>query len=214
MSPTERLLVATRNVDKLREIRQILADAASLEIVGLDDAGISYTPEEEDLECFDSFEDNARAKARYFARRSGLPTLADDSGLCVDALAGAPGVRSRRFASGADGDQDRANNELLLQRLEGVEEDERTARYVCALALVPPRGREHVVTGECHGLILSAARGIGGFGYDPLFFIPEEGLTFGELPPSRKNRISHRARALHALRPKLAGPVDAASSER
>ena len=209
MMRLQRLVVATRNADKLREIKEILADALFVEIVGLDDIGIHYTPEEDDLECFDTFEDNARAKARFFARRCGLPTLADDSGLCVDALGGAPGVRSRRFASATDSAQDRENNELLLSRLHGVTETERTARYVCAIALVSSSGEEQVVSGACEGRILSEPRGSGGFGYDPLFFIPEEDMTFGELPPRRKNSISHRARALHTLRRQLAGPVDA-----
>lgn len=212
MMRLQRLVVATRNVDKLREIREILADAPYLEVIGLDDAGIRYTPEEDELECFETFEENARAKARFFAARCGLLTLADDSGLCVDALAGAPGVRSRRFAPATGGDQDQANNLLLLRRLHGVAEGERTARYICALALVSPEGEEHVFFGACDGLILLQPRGTGGFGYDPLFFVPEERMTFGELPPARKNRVSHRARALRALRRHLGHPVDADSS--
>jgi XTP/dITP diphosphohydrolase len=202
------LLVATRNPGKVREIRGILAAYPELEIEGLE--GIEETAEEDALEIFDTFEENALAKARYFARLTGRLTLADDSGICVDALGGAPGVRSRRFAPGPDlrgAAQDEANNTYLLQQLAGMAEPGRTARYVCAAALAGVV--EAVFLGECTGVVLEEPRGAGGFGYDPLFYIPAEGCTFGELPPDRKNEISHRGRAVRlvadSLRARLQG---------
>ncbi len=189
-----RLLVATRNPGKVREIREILADYPQLEIVGLD---VPETADEDALEVFGTFEENALAKARYFARVTGQLTLADDSGICVDALGGAPGVRSRRFAPGPDlrgAEQDQANNAHLLQRLAGLPASARTAQYVCAAALAG--GSEAVFLGRCEGVVLEEPRGTGGFGYDPLFYIPTEGCTFGELEPARKNEISHRGRAV------------------
>ncbi len=201
-----RLVIATRSPDKLREIRQILADLPDWEILGLRDLEIQEEPAEADLEQFDTFEANALAKARYFAARAGMPVLADDSGLCVDALGGAPGVRSKRFSSRTDlagRDLDRANNEHLLRLLAGVELPARTARYVCAAAFVAPDGREEVFLGTCDGIILLEPQGSGGFGYDPLFYLPAEEATFGELDPDRKNAISHRARAIRAARDTL-----------
>jgi XTP/dITP diphosphohydrolase len=202
------LLVATRNPGKVREIRGILAAYPELEIEGLE--GIEETAEEDALEIFDTFEENALAKARYFARLTGRLTLADDSGICVDALGGAPGVRSRRFAPGPDlrgAAQDEANNTYLLQQLAGMAESGRTARYVCAAALAGVV--EAVFLGECTGVVLEEPRGAGGFGYDPLFYIPAEGCTFGQLPPDRKNEISHRGRAVRlvadSLRTRLQG---------
>ena len=192
-----RLLVATRNPGKVREIREILADYPELDIVGLDTLAIPETAEEDALEVFDTFEENALAKARYFARLTGERTLADDSGICVDALGGAPGVRSRRFAPGPDlrgAAQDGANNTYLLQQLAGMPESGRGAQYVCAAALAGPG--EAVFLGTCEGVVLEEPRGAGGFGYDPLFYIPSERCTFGELDPARKNEISHRGRAV------------------
>jgi len=203
-----RLVVATRNAGKVREIREILAAADGWEVVGLDDLGIPESPEEDDVEAFETFEENALAKAHYFARKTGELALADDSGLCVDALGGAPGVRSRRFApvDEARGErQDGANNRHLLALLAHVPDARRTARYVCAAAAAWPDGRETVRTGACDGVILRAPRGGGGFGYDPLFHLPDEGRTFGELPPERKNRLSHRGRAVRSLLQALAG---------
>ncbi|HEY0015308.1 MAG TPA: RdgB/HAM1 family non-canonical purine NTP pyrophosphatase [Longimicrobium sp.] len=197
-----RLVVATRNPGKVREIREILADAPNWEVVGLDDLGIPESPEEDDVEAYETFEENALAKARWFAAKTGALALADDSGLCVDALDGRPGVRSRRFApvDEARGErQDEANNRHLLALLAGVPDERRTARYVCAAAAAWPDGRELVRTGTCEGVILPAPRGTGGFGYDPLFYIEDEGQTFGELPAERKNARSHRGRAVRAL---------------
>jgi len=196
-----RLLVATRSDHKLREIRQILSCFPGLEVVDLRDEGIPETSDEEGIEIFETFQENALAKARYFASRSELPVLADDSGLCVDALGGAPGVRSKRFSGRSDlrgARLDEANNALLLERMEGVSDPERTARYVCAAALVLPDGAEHVSRGECEGVILRELRGEGGFGYDPLFLLPGEGETFGQLAPERKDLLSHRGTAVRA----------------
>lgn len=209
------LLIATRSADKLREIREIFSSYPSLRIVGLQEAGVEEAPEEEGIECFETFEENSLAKARYFAARGGLPTLADDSGVCVDALDGAPGVYSKRFSGRADLgaiELDRANNALLLEKLAGVPLERRTARYVCVVALALPGGEEHTFRGTCEGVILPSERGSGGFGYDPLFFLPEEGLTFGELPPDRKNALSHRGRAIRAAADFLARGLDGGTS--
>jgi len=198
-----RLLIATRSPDKLREIRQILAELPEWEVVGLRDLEIEEEPAEADLEHFDTFEANALAKARYFAARTRMLVLADDSGLCVDALGGAPGVRSKRFSGRTDlagRDLDQTNNAHLLRLLAGVELPDRTARYVCAAALVDQQGREEVFLGSCDGVNLPEPRGSGGLGYDPLFFLPAEEATFGELDPDRKNAISHRARAVRDAR--------------
>ena len=196
-----RLLVATRNPGKVREIREILASYPRIEIAGLSDLGVPESPDEEAVEAYETFEENALAKARYYARLTGERTLADDSGICVDALGGAPGVRSRRFASPEDARglaQDEANNAHLLRLLEGRPREERTAHYVCAAAVAEPGGRAEVFTGTCDGVILEAPRGAGGFGYDPLFYLEDEGVTFGELPPERKNLVSHRGKAVRA----------------
>ncbi len=212
-----RLLAATRSADKLREIRQILAPYAALQVVDLHAAGIPESPDEDDVEAFDSFEENALAKARYFAARTPLPVLADDSGLCVDALGGAPGVRSKRFSGRTDlrgAELDRANNSLLLDRLRGVPDDDRTGRYVCAAALVLPGGAERVTIGTCEGVILTEPRGSGGFGYDPLFFLPEAGSTFGELSPGDKDRLSHRGGAVRAAGQWLARGLDDSAGNR
>ena len=202
------VVVATRSGDKLREIRQIFSSVDGIRLVDLREAGIAEAEAEADLEAFDSFEENAMAKARYFAKLTGAPVLADDSGICVDALDGEPGVRSKRF-SGRDDlsglELDRSNNALLLERLRGVPAERRSAHYLCAVAVIDPIGRrEEVVLGRADGFILDAPRGTGGFGYDPYFFVPEEDRTFAELPPERKNQISHRASATLAARAVLA----------
>lgn len=203
-----RLVVATRNAGKVREIREILAAVEGIDVVGLDALGVAESPEEDAVEAFDTFEENALAKARYFAEKTNLPALADDSGICVDALGGAPGVRSRRFASAdaARGEgQDAANNRHLLDLLADVSGDDRSARYVCAAAVAWPDGHTLVRTGTCEGVIGRAPRGGGGFGYDPLFHLPAEGMTFGELDAARKNEISHRGVAMRAVADALAG---------
>jgi XTP/dITP diphosphohydrolase len=178
-----------------------------LELVDLDQAGIPEDAAEDGLEPFDTFEENAAAKAAYFHRLSGLATVADDSGLEVDALAGQPGVRSRRFAPLPAGagreEQDHANNLHLLARLEGVGAARRTARYVCVAALVE-EGKRSLFRGTAEGAILGHPRGRGGFGYDPLFLFPELGLTFAEASPAEKHARSHRGRAFRALASHLA----------
>jgi XTP/dITP diphosphohydrolase len=198
---TRRVVLATRNAGKVREIREIAAAFPDVEIVGLEDVGIPESPDEDAIEAFETFEENALAKARHFARLTGALTLADDSGIRVDALGGAPGVHSRRFARRGDlrgPDQDRANNELLVELLRGREGVDRAAQYVCAAALAWPGGREHVAVGTCEGVVLHEPRGVGGFGYDPVFFLPGDGATFGELPPERKNVVSHRGKAVRS----------------
>ena len=193
------LLLATRSADKLREIEHILG---GLRVLHLDDAGVARSDDEESLERFETFEENARSKAEYFHEQTGLATVADDSGLEVDALDGAPGVRSKRFAPtrGLSGRELRqANNEYLLERLGDLEPERRTARYVCAAVLVGA-GPEAIVTrGEAAGRILTAPRGDSGFGYDPYFFDVELALTFAQLGLEEKNRRSHRGKAFRAL---------------
>lgn len=192
------------------EIRRILGDVPDLELLDLDAAGVAYDPAEEDLEPFDTFEENARSKAAYFFDRTQLPTVADDSGLAVDALQGAPGVRSKRFAPDPDpaleGEaRDGANNEHLLVRLEGVPVNERTGRYVCVAALSSAPGEFEYFRGEAEGLILGRPQGWGGFGYDPLFYDPELGKSFAQITPAEKNARSHRGRAFRALGEHLSG---------
>lgn len=195
-----RLLVATRSRGKQAEFRRLLAPLGA-EIVFPDDIGLDEAPEEAALERFDTFEANARAKAEYFARRGGLPALADDSGLEVDALGGEPGVQSKRFAGhdGPDHEVTAANNAELLRRLAGVPMAGRTARYRCVLALARPPAAEVVVSGVTEGLILEAPEGSGGFGYDPLFWSADLGVSFGMASAEEKGRVSHRGRAVEAL---------------
>jgi len=197
-----RLLVATRSAHKMSEIRQILADVPGLTVLDLDEAGITTDPVEDDLEVFDTFEENALAKARHFFGIAGIPTVADDSGIAVDALGGAPGVRSKRFApdTGLDGQaRDDANNRYLVERLAGVPAEGRAARYVCVAALVEGTGEPLLFRGEAPGVIVDDPRGGGGFGYDPHVFVPELGRTFAELSPAEKNARSHRGAAFRAL---------------
>jgi XTP/dITP diphosphohydrolase len=204
---TRRLLVATRSQHKLRELRELLGVDAAVELLSPDDAGIEGEPDETGL----TFETNARIKARYYASRSGLPTLADDSGLEVDALGGAPGVFTRRYAGPDATDPD--NNAKLLRELAGIPAERRGARYVCVLALAlpgdsGPRGGLRMVTrrGTCRGRIAAAPKGDGGFGYDPIFepwSEPPGGQTLGEWSASAKNAISHRSRAAARMSPVL-----------
>ena len=196
-----KLLVATRSVGKQKEVRRVLEQQGH-EVVFPDDVGIYLDPSEERLELSDSFETNAREKAQYFAKRSGLPTVADDSGLEVLSLGGAPGVRSKRWAgaSGTPAEVDAANNAELLRRLAGAAPSRRRARYRCLIALM--RGTTaipEIFSGECGGVILEAPRGSGGFGYDPLFLSDELQKTFGEATAEEKDGVSHRGRALAKL---------------
>ena len=196
-----KLLADTRSAGKQREIRRIL-EPAGFEVVFPEDVGLWETEREATIETADSFEGNARRKAEYFARLSGLPTVADDSGLEVLALGGAPGVRSRRFA-GAEGSPDAvdaANNAELLRRLRGASEPRRRARYRCVLVFLrDPSAAPEVFDGVTGGRILEAPQGAGGFGYDPLFLSDELGKSFGEASAEEKDGVSHRGRALRAL---------------
>lgn len=194
-----KLLVATRSPGKAREIRDLFS-GLPFDVTLPADQLLERLPEEADLERSASYAENAVAKARYFAARSGLPTVADDSGIEIEALAGAPGPRSARWAGQRGAGADAANNALLLEKLAGIPEDRRTARYRCVVAfLATPGGVPEIVEATCDGLILTAPRGTGGFGYDPLFFSPELAMTFGEAPPAAKHRVSHRGRAFRAL---------------
>lgn len=202
-----RLLVATRSAHKLRELRELL-DLRGTDLISLDDLGIEDDPVEDGA----TFESNAALKARFSARIGGLPTLADDSGLEVDALAGGPGVRTRRYAGENATDLD--NNAKLLNALRGLPSDRRTARYVCVLAVALPdavgrRGGLPVILarGTCRGRIATEPRGAGGFGYDPIFepaSEPPGGRTLGQWSAAEKHAISHRARAARRIAPRLA----------
>jgi XTP/dITP diphosphohydrolase len=196
-----KLLAATRSKGKQPEIRRML-EPAGLEIVFPDDVGLWESLVEETLETAETFEGNARRKAEHFARLSGLPTVAEDSGLEVFALGGAPGVRSRRWAgaSGTSEQVDAANNAELLRRLRGAPEPRRRARYRSVLVYLQHDGAvPQVFEGVCGGIILEEPRGTGGFGYDPLFLSDELGRTFGEATPAEKDAVSHRGRALRTL---------------
>ena len=190
------LLLATRNAGKLEELRELLA-GLPLELFSLNDAGIA----EEIPEVGDTFLENAVLKAEGYARLSGLNTLADDSGLTVQALGGAPGVQSARWAGPHASDRDRID--LLLQQLQGVPAHERQAEFRCTVAIAEPAHRVRTVEGVCCGVILDAPRGSHGFGYDPVFYIPQLGRTMAELTREEKNRVSHRALAIRAARPIL-----------
>lgn len=196
-----KLLVATRNTGKAREIRDLFA-SLPFGLVFPPDLLLERLPEEADLEQGTSFAEHAVAKARYFARRSGLSTLAEDSGLEVDALGGAPGVRSARWAGGPGGglDADVRNNAKLLEQLHGVPDERRAARYRCVVAyLETPLGAPQLVEATCEGRILTAPQGAGGFGYDPLFYSTDLQMSFGDAAPTAKHRVSHRGRAFRAL---------------
>lgn len=190
----ERYVIATNNAHKLREIRAILEND-SRAFLSMEEAHIHTDPEETGT----TFEENALIKARAACAASGLPAMADDSGICVDALNGAPGIHSARYCPGTD----RERTEFLLKNMEAVPDGQRQGRFVSAIACVYPDGTEFTVRGECAGVILREIRGEGGFGYDPVFFSPGDGCTFAEMPQARKNEISHRARALAAMKAAL-----------
>jgi XTP/dITP diphosphohydrolase len=204
---TVRLVLATRNAKKLEELRRILQPKVVVEVLGLDDV----PPFAEVPESGATFAENALIKAREAARQTGLLTVADDSGLAVDALNGMPGVLSARWAGraavAADGsklpDADQANLELLLDQLADTPDERLTARFVCAAALVSPDGAELVREGEMPGRLIRTQRGSNGFGYDPIFVPDGYAQTSAELPSATKDQISHRGRALQALLPEL-----------
>jgi XTP/dITP diphosphohydrolase len=188
-----RILLATRNSGKVREIREMTA-GRDIEWLSLTDSPSLPEPAENGA----TFAENARDKAIYYAGHTALPALAEDSGLEVDALAGAPGVYSARF-SGEPRD-DARNNQKLLELLSGKPAPQRTARFISAMALADATGQIHLeASGSVEGWIVEEPRGSGGFGYDPLFFVPELGRTSAELSPAEKNRISHRGVALRQI---------------
>jgi XTP/dITP diphosphohydrolase len=200
---TRRIVLATRSAGKLRELAPMLA-TYGWQAVTLDALDIDESPDEDALEVFETFEENALAKARWFADRTREIVIADDSGLSVDALGGAPGVRSKRWMGRADlegAELDAANNAHLLAPLTARAaggDISRRAHYVCAAACVWSGG-SLVTRGETHGLVLDAARGTGGFGYDPLFLSDDLGVTFAEASRDAKAGVSHRGRAMRAL---------------
>lgn len=198
---TTRVLLATNNTKKLAELRRIVVDEGlDVEVVSLGDVASYPEPAESEW----TFEGNALIKARAGAAHTGLIALADDSGICVDALNQMPGVRSARWAGPQHDDADNLN--LLLAQIDDVEDARRGARFVAAMALVTPDGQEFTTRGEMPGRIVHAPRGSGGFGYDPIFVADEAGtdLTTAELSPEAKDAISHRGKAVRAMIPVLA----------
>jgi XTP/dITP diphosphohydrolase len=202
-----RVFLASRNPKKIAEMERILAEhLPDIEVLGLDDV----EPYEEPAETEPTFEGNARLKAAAAVRATGLPSLADDSGLCVDALNGMPGVLSARWAGDGSGDgatKDRANNELLLAQLGDVPDERRTARFRCAVVFLHPTTEgvvEHAVEGEMPGRVIRDMRGSGGFGYDVLFCADGYDVTTAELPADEKDAISHRGKALRKVAPVVA----------
>jgi XTP/dITP diphosphohydrolase len=196
-----KLCVGTTNRGKQRELRELLGDWPG-EIVFPQQLGLAL----EVKETGQTFAENAAQKARAYARAAGMPALADDSGLEVDALGGAPGIRSARYAGPGASDEDRVRK--LLAELEGVPPERRTARFRCAVAIARPNGGVSIADGTCEGQIAFAPRGENGFGYDPVFVVSGRGVTMAELPAEAKNQISHRARALRAARPLLDALLD------
>ncbi len=201
-----KLLVATRSPGKQREVRRLLA-GAPFDVVFPDDAGVSESLAEAPLELHDSFQANARAKAEYFARLTGLPTVADDSGLEVFSLGGEPGIRSKRWAqaTGSAEAVDAANNAMLLRRLSGAVDARRRARYRCVLVLLrKSAGIPETFDASCPGSIGVEPVGTNGFGYDPYFVSDDLGQTFGAATDDEKDRVSHRGLAWRALLAALA----------
>ena len=188
-----KLLIATHNRGKLREYQEIFGDLA-LELLTLDDVGITHDVEETGA----TFEENARLKADAYARASGLLTLADDSGLEVDALGGEPGVFSKRYAG--EGKSDAERNVYLLEKLRAVPPEQRAARFRCVIAIADARGNMLTTEGTCEGEIAFAPRGTNGFGYDPIFIVGDSGKHLAEFTSKEKNKISHRGRAAEKAR--------------
>ena len=207
-----RVFLASRNPGKLAEMQRILREhAPGILVVGLDDVPAYDEPVEDQP----TFEGNALLKARAGLAATGLPTLADDSGLCVDALNGMPGVLSARWAGPPKDDQ--RNNLLVLAQLADVPEERRGAHFACAVAFCHPQGAEIVVHGEMHGRVIRDLRGSGGFGYDVLFVADEHadaGTTSAELSAEEKDRISHRGRALREIAPAVAAALGAGGGTR
>ena len=191
-----RIVIATGNKDKVREINEILKgtefDAVSMKEIGIDP---------EIIEDADSFEGNALIKARTVHELTKEYVMADDSGLCIDALNGAPGIYSARFC-GEDSTYEEKFKKIF-EMLKDVPEEKRTAHFVCAIAVVRPDGSSFTVRGECHGILHEKPMGEGGFGYDPIFYVPEFGMTTAQMTKDQKNSISHRGKALRAMVDKL-----------
>ena len=186
-------VLASKNPNKLREMAAIL-EKSGIRLRLQSELGIDIDVEETGT----SFEENALLKAGAVAKAAGLPAIADDSGLVVDALDGEPGIYSARYGGEAC-KTDRERYELLLKNMQNVPDEQRTARFVCVIAAVWPDGRRVCAHGACGGVILRKPGRDNGFGYDPVFYVPAEGCTFSEMPPERKNEISHRANALRAF---------------
>lgn len=189
----DKIVFATTNEGKVKEIKEILGDFP-IEVVSMKEMGITADIEENGT----TFEENSLIKARALAKLTGLPALADDSGLEVDYLNGEPGIYSARYL-GRDTDYDYKNN-YIIDKLSGAKGEERSARFVCVISLVLPDGREFVERGVVEGLIGYEQKGENGFGYDPIFYLPEYGKTSAELPPWEKNKISHRGKALTTMK--------------
>ena len=188
-----KVVLASKNPHKLIEIQEIL-EQFDMELVLQSELGVDIDVDETGT----SFEENSLLKAEAVVKATGLPALADDSGLCVDALGGAPGIYSARYGAPACvTDRDRLNH--LLENLRAIRSEERTARFVCVMTLLYPDGKKLVAAGSCEGYIASEPHGAAGFGYDPVFYIPREGRTFAEMGEEKKNQISHRANALKRL---------------
>lgn len=195
MKNIEVVVVATANQGKIKEIRDIM-QVFGIQVISRDEAGVPT--DLEIAETGDTFEENSMIKAKAIMELTGMPTIADDSGLCVDFLDGAPGVYSSRF-SGIDGD-DEKNNEKLLELMKDAKEEERTGRFVSVVTFVEPLGEEITARGTVEGKLAYECRGANGFGYDSLFIPQEFDKTFGELDPALKNKLSHRAKALENLK--------------
>lgn len=189
----DKIVFATANEGKVKEIKEILKDFP-IEVVSMKEMGITADIEENGA----TFEENSLIKARALVKLTGLPALADDSGLEVDYLNGEPGIYSARYL-GRDTDYEYKNN-YIIDKLSEAKGEERSARFVCVISLVLPDGREFVERGVVEGLIGYEQKGENGFGYDPIFYLPEYGKTSAELPPEEKNRISHRGKALTAMK--------------
>ncbi|MFW5769855.1 MAG: XTP/dITP diphosphatase [Spirochaetota bacterium] len=197
-----KLVIATKNQHKVREILPVLQPSGIQKVSTLNDYPDIQTIEETGT----TFDENASIKARAVCNHTGLPSLADDSGLEIDALNREPGVYSARY--GGPGLDDGMRNQLVLNKMSHVPDSERTGRFVCVMALAFPDGRIYTRTGTCEGLITREPRGTHGFGYDPIFYLEEKGKTMAELPLAEKNRISHRAQALHKIADLLASLPD------
>jgi XTP/dITP diphosphohydrolase len=197
-----RLVLATRNTKKLAELRRILDEAGlAVELAGPE----VFAEVPEIAETGATFEENALLKARAVTEATGLPAVADDSGLCVDALNGMPGILSARWAGGHGDDE--ANLDLVIAQVADIPDERRGAHFACAAALALPGGRAEVVTGEVHGVLLRERRGVNGFGYDPIFRPDGYDRTTAEMSAAEKDAISHRGRALRALVPHIAVQV-------